>query len=359
MIRSLVLSGGSPLRVAILEYLSGGGWRDSHHHIPVELMAEGQAMANEIARALQEHPGVFPVLAVDPSLESVKGNHSRAMQLIQPDRWWEGWLELAKQADWTILIAPESQMLMSQLASRLREEGARLLVSDGEALRHFGDKWETYRHWHANGLKTIPTCLASHWTAEHWSNGGSILEPLLSLQAGWVLKARHGAGCDGSRWTLDKNQLRSWIDELEDPMQWIVQPRLVGRPGSLHFFGATAAPFPDSGQLPSGWNSFGPCSQIIQWTEQGIEYQGGQFPWKNGPPASLIEPLSACLRLPGIPLLGWIGIDFLWLPDLSVTLPLEVNARWTSAFLPLLQQLGPPLGRWLGDQLFASLREEA
>ena len=345
------------MRVAILEYLSGGGWRDSHHRIPAKLLAEGQAIANAIAEALQVHPGVFPVLAVDPSLDTIPRVASGATHRIQPDRWWEDWLELAKLADWTILIAPESQMLMSELSGRLRAEGARLLVSSAKALQHFGDKWDTYRHWQANGLQTIPTCLADDWSIRQASEGWNLPEPFLSLQSGWVLKARHGAGCDASRWTLDLHQLQSWVDELDDPTQWIVQPRLLGQPGSIHFFGANAAPFPDSGQLPSGWKLFGPCSQIIHWPEQAIEYHGGQFPWKDGPTPSLMQPLSACLYLPDAFLLGWIGVDFLWLPGPSISLPLEVNARWTSAFLPLHQQLGPHLGTWLGAQLLAGPRE--
>jgi predicted ATP-grasp superfamily ATP-dependent carboligase len=347
---------GSHLRVAILEYLSGGGWRDSQQHMPEEMMAEGQAMAYAIAGALQEHPDIAPVLAVDSSIHTSPNNLVRAIHRIQPDRWWQDWLALAKQADWTILIAPESQMLMSELAGRLRAEGARLLVSSAEALRHFGDKWETYLDWQANGLPTIPTCLADDWSIQQEAQQWSLLEPIRSFQSGWVLKARHGAGCDSSRWTLDAHQLQSWVDELEDSTQWIVQPRLVGKPGSLHFFGATAESFPNSGQLPSSWKLFGPCSQIIHWTAEGIEYQGGRFPWDGGPPPSVVQPLSACLRLPDASLLGWIGIDFLWLPELSVTLPLEINARWTSAFLPLHQQLGPTLGKWIGAQLLAAPR---
>ncbi|MFM8173561.1 MAG: ATP-grasp domain-containing protein [Pirellulaceae bacterium] len=347
------------MRVAILEYLSGGGWRDSRHDIPADMMKEGQAMASAIADALSNHPQIDPVLAVDWSLDTTPQVNAKTIQRIQPDRWWEDWLELAKMADWTILIAPESQRLMSRLAKRLREHGVRLLVSSEDALQHFGDKWETYRHWQANGLPTIPTYLADCWSMENRFGRLGIPEPLLPLQSGWVLKTRHGAGCDSSRWTLDQHQLRSWIEQLEDPTQWIVQPRLLGRPGSLHFFGATAAPFPDSGQLPSGWKLFGPCYQTIHWTTSGIEYQGSRFPWIEGPNQSLAQPLSACLRLPGAPLLGWIGIDFLWLPERSLTLPLEVNARWTSSFLPLHQQLGPPLGQWLGTQLLAGLRQES
>jgi predicted ATP-grasp superfamily ATP-dependent carboligase len=320
------------------------------------MMAEGQAMANAIAGALRHHPEVLPVLAVDSSLDDTSQTHEGAIQRIQPDRWWSEWLEIAKQADWTILIAPESQMLMSKLAGRLRAEGARLLVSGDDALRHFGDKWETYRRWHANGLPTIPTCLADDWSIEQSLSGWILREPFHPLQSGWVLKARHGAGCENSRWTKDEYQLRSWIERLEDPTHWIVQPRLAGRPGSLHFFGATGTSFPDTGQLPCAWNRFGPCSQIIHWTATGIEYQGGRFPWHDGPPPLLVEPLSACLSLPDATLRGWIGIDFLWMPELGVSLPLEVNARWTSSFLPLFQQLGPPLGRWLGDQLAAGLR---
>jgi len=316
-------------------------------------------MANAIAVALGEHPEVFPVLAIDSSLDTTPQVNASAIQRIQPDRWWHDWLEIAKQADWTILIAPESQMLMSKLADRLRAEGVRLLVSSAEALRHFGDKWETYRHWQAEGLPTVPTCLAIDWSVDRSTQSWDLRESHLPLPSGWVLKARHGAGCDNSRWTLDEHQLRNWIDELEDPTQWIVQPRLVGQPGSLHFFGATAATFPRSGQLPPDWKSFGPCSQIIHWTAAGIEYQGGRFPWNDGPPTSLLQPLSACLHLPDAPLQGWIGIDFLWLPEQSVSLPLEVNARWTSAFLPLHQQLGAPLGQSLGSLIVASLLGEA
>ncbi|HKB04465.1 MAG TPA: hypothetical protein VKD90_19740, partial [Gemmataceae bacterium] len=133
---------------------TGAGGDDESRPAP-SLLAEGRAMLDAVTSDFRAVPGVG-VLTVGE----------------------QGFSEVARAADWTLVIAPECGGRLESLCLEVLRVGGRLLGPSPEAIRRTADKLELGRFWERQGVPTPRT-----WPLGKEPTGSPV-----------VIKPRDGAG---------------------------------------------------------------------------------------------------------------------------------------------------------------------
>src|SRR5262245_17763136 len=122
----------------------------------------------------------------------------------------------ARDADYTLVIAPETGGRLEYLATEVVRVGGRLLGPSPEAIRLTGDKLALARHWQAKGVTKPKT-----GTFDEVEFNGPI-----------VVKPRDGAGSQ-DMW-IEAGGARS-VSEGETPADFIAQDCIPGFAASVAF----------------------------------------------------------------------------------------------------------------------------
>jgi predicted ATP-grasp superfamily ATP-dependent carboligase len=250
---------------------------------------EGRAMRDAVADDFRRLPGVA-VTTLDAD--------------ARDDR--ERWNRLIAAADAVLVIAPESDNLLSGLCERVRSAGRTCLCSDPDALAAAGDKLLLHAVWTAAGVPT-PRTVPLRRT-----------DPV-GLPV--VLKPQDGAGSDGLLLATRGGDLRHWQSGRE---RMVCQPFVPGRAASITFLIGPAQTVP---LLPA----FQHLSDDGRFT-----YLGGELPI----PPELAERAVALGRravgcVPG--LRGYVGVDVVLgdAADGSADFAIEINPRLTTSYVGL------------------------
>lgn len=291
------------------------------------------------------------------------------------------WARIASSCDTSIVIAPELDGLLPELIESMRKKGCSVRAPEASFLRLASDKWETHQCWISDEQITAPTWLASDWLTisdrfrpDRFRVRRALGGELKNVQTdGWVLKRRRGAGGTDMERFADGERLIGKLGSLLDLSEWIVQPWILGRSVSLALTGAwdltPGVSFRRCGPLEADCEMMleviGPTEQLFgtgsmiesasgdltESTEgstlgSSIGSSVGSYVGGNGPvevdPQELKRFARGLLRaMPGFGA-GWIGIDFLIVPD-GPWVALEINARLTSSYLGYRKHYGAML----------------
>jgi len=223
--------------------------------------------------------------------------------------------KLAAEADWSLVIAPETDGVLLRLAKEVERVGGRLLGPSPAAIALASDKFALYEHWRKLGVPTPDTVLVPE------------------SPTGWpcLVKPRDGAGSDGVRLVETAEEYRCFAGQ-------IAQRFHPGRPASLAFLIGPR----DTIAMP-------PCFQLIS-TDGQFRYGGGLLPI-DPELAARAERLgrAALVGLPG--LLGYIGVDLILgdAADGSDDAALEINPRLTTSYVGLRALFDGNLAEFLLD----------
>jgi len=213
---------------------------------------------------------------------------------------------LAAKADWSFVIAPETDGVLLELAEEVLRVGGRLLGPSPGAIALTSDKFALFRHWKARGVPTPETALC----------------PAPPSSFPCVVKRRDGAGSEGMR-----------IVECGDAFgglgdAWIAQPVIAGLSASIGFVAS-----------PNGIISLPPAFQCIS-DDGAFRYCGGGLP--VAPQLATRAARLGRIALAGIPgLLGYVGVDVMLDddPDRARDVAIEINPRLTTSFVGLRAHL--------------------
>ncbi len=231
------------------------------------------------------------------------------------------WLaDVARQADYTVLIAPETMGVLAGLAKRLETAGACSLGCSSRSIELTGNK-ATLAEWlQARGIAT-----PSH----------RIVVPAagLPLDAIYpaVLKPVDGAG------SADTYRIAHAADmpvaALAMPVA-LLQPFHRGTPMSASFLVSA-----DRAWL------IGIGRQKIKILGRQFSYQGGLLPVPCGRAEATLRRAAESV----VGMRGFIGVDFLWEPNLGKATVLEINPRVTTSCVGLSRLLpaGHLAAAWL------------
>ncbi|MDG3006393.1 ATP-grasp domain-containing protein [Paludisphaera mucosa] len=286
-----------PSTILIFEHVTGGGM--AGEPLPPSWEAEGGAMRQSLAAefAAAGRP-TRVVVALDPRLPPEEGPWETVV-VDSVER-----LEaLARRADSTLLIAPESSGVLEELTWRLSAAGCRMLGSSPSAVALTADKAALGEHLAQYGVPTPRSRVLDAGEA-HPSD----------WQYPAVLKPVDGAG------SLDTFLIER-PDERRSHERRLLQEYAPGQAMSVSFLVA-----------PGGRVRF------IAVGEQEMELAEGRFAYRGGVlPVDCPEAASLAARavesVPG--LAGFVGVDLIRDAERGRIVVLEINPRPTTSCVGL------------------------
>ena len=330
------------MKVAVLEYLSGGGTIDNA--MSTSLLNEGMSMLSALANdfVLCGHEVHTCLNTVTMHLKNGLHVDVHVQELSPSDSdWLSRWAAIARSCERTIVIAPELDHQLERIVERLRGDGSMVVASSKEFLSAACDKLTT-----ANLLSASNVSHPSTRTLSQFLQSSSDSTPLAPM----TMKRRDGAACVDMKYFATPTTLNDWLaNQFLDGDEWIVQPWLSGRPASMAVIAG------------DHWHVLGAVEQFIEIAPISLDcessmvsYLGGAGPL-SGVSFDQLESLAKKVRQafpPGAS--GWIGIDFL-VPDEAVgsqeLVVIEVNPRLTTSYLGYRQ--------WYGHKLAHDLVEDS
>jgi predicted ATP-grasp superfamily ATP-dependent carboligase len=287
--------------------------------ITSSLRAEGQAMLCAVLADLAACPGVEPVTLAEPALVEPLRRLAPTAEIhpVAADDVEKLFRRLAREAEFTLVIAPEFDDLLATRCEWALEEGSRLLGPTPEAVRLCADKLHLARHLRGHGVPTPPTRLFDP----------NRVPPTFPV----VCKLRHGAGTQAV-FVVDREAdlhdavARVRQEGFHDDL--IVQPYLAGLHASVSLF---VGPRQRLG-LP-------PAEQfILQDSPQPptrLHYRGGQLPIRDRDCRLRAGPLAERVIdvVPGLG--GLFGVDIVLGDDPATDVIIEINPRLTTSYVGL------------------------
>ena len=215
--------------------------------------------------------------------------------------------DLARAADFTVLIAPETSGILASLTRDFEHAGARLLGSTAEAVELTADKARLAARLQALSIDTPPTRTIVPGAG-------------LPLDASYpaVLKPVDGAGSVDTFYLADAQSLP---DRARQMPVAVLQPFVPGTPMSASFL---------VGHGGQSW-LIGVGIQRMAIREGRFEYRGGTLPAPC--PDALPQLKPAVDAIAG--LRGFVGVDFIWDAEERRATILEINPRPTTSYVGL------------------------
>jgi predicted ATP-grasp superfamily ATP-dependent carboligase len=215
--------------------------------------------------------------------------------------------DLARSADYTILIAPETSGILARLTRDLRQAGARNLGSTAEAVELTGNKARLAEWIQSLGIDTPLT---------------RTIDPSIGLPADTVypavLKPLDGAG---SVDTFYLSNAQSLPEDARTLAIALLQPFVAGVPMSASFL---------AGADGRAW--------LIGMGRQRMAIKNGRFQYRGGTipapcPDGATQLRGSVESITGLH--GYVGVDFIWDPDRRHITLLEINPRPTTSYVGL------------------------
>ncbi len=307
------------MRVFVYEYTCAG----ASQSFAKSLGVEGWAMLSAVVGDFRRIPGVEVIsfLAGNDLPETRFLGFLPSFPCIDPLEEEKSFRELARKADFTLVIAPEFDGILAQRCQWVKEAGGRLLGPSVTAVRLTADKYALAHFLQARKVPT-PEC----WLLG--SNSSEVFQaPEVCCQFPAVLKPRFGAGSLATyflRSAIELAPVSAAVRHEGFNGDMISQPFVPGQAASVAFLIGSKQRL-----------SLLPASQNL--SEDGrFHYQGGTVPL----PAELAHrarrlATNAIDQIPG--LLGYVGVDLVLGSgsDCSQDYVIEINPRLTTSYVGL------------------------
>ncbi len=294
------------MQVFVYEFASAAEGRGEP--LPASIRAEGRAMFTAVRDDLGRVPGVWVV-----TLPVGAADEEAAFRA------------LARGADATLVVAPESDGILLRRCRWVEEAGGRLLGPSSAAVRLAGDKRALGQHWAARGVPSPP--------CEPVERAGRVTFPA-------VLKPRDGAGSQatflvGRPEDLEGRLAAARAEGFDG--RAVLQPFVPGTAASVAFLVG-----------PRQTLALPPADQFLS-SDGRFRYRGGRVPL----PADLAGRATevawrAAAAVEG--LRGYVGVDVVLgdAADGSGDAVIELNPRLTTSYLGLRALASDNLaGVWL------------
>lgn len=293
------------MKIVVYEHFTSGARQDQA--LPAELAGEGDAMLRAIIADMLANTDFQPIVLRDKRLTDLPGAHN--LTVANNAQYQQIWQQCLHCEALFLLIAPETDGVLQQLAAAVLKAGKTLLGASPEAIAICSSKRRCSQFLQQHDLPTVTT-----QSAEHWLNNPVFTGPV-------VCKPDDGAGCIDTYYFADLIRAQVYLRSLpaDKLSQQIVQPFIAAQAMSLSLFIDQTAHILSLNQ------------QLINIGQQ-FSYQGSNIavPYPATFSRAQAQTLADQLLLAMPGLSGFIGIDILVTGDQSLIV--DINPRLTSSF---------------------------
>ncbi len=271
------------MRVFVYEYMTATGTGREPGSPDHGMYLEGRAMRDAVAEDFTRVPG-WKVL-------------------VNPDE------VVYDRACWRLVIAPENDGILAELARTIDRSGHPFLGPSLDAIRLTSDKLALAEHWRAHGIPTPATTDRAPTACEAF--------PV-------VWKPRDGAGSTDTFLVRNRFGLATALAARHPYRPMILQEFVPGRAASVAFLCGSR------GHVP-----LLPAFQLLG-DDGRFTYEGGELPIPPDLAARAVKlGRRAVACVPG--LLGYVGVDLVLgdAPDGSRDSAIEINPRLTTSYIGL------------------------
>ena len=295
------------MNILIFEYITGGGMVGEA--LPITLVREGEAMLNAIACDLSDISEVQVSVMRDYRLHTYKQSMHEYVVTDECD-YTEIIKSVENKIDALLIIAPESDGLLSKLCKQYSNRDFLLLNSSAESNALTGDKLKTYEYLSDFKIAQIPT---------YKTNDINLIE-----SEKIIIKPIDGVGCENI-YLLDNNNNLDNLPISIKNNNYIIQPYIQGQNASLSLL---------------CWN--GECGilsaniQNIKVINECLVLAGCVV---NALDRDVFAQFSADLIKALPELRGYVGVDIIITEDDDIIL-VEINPRLTTSYAGLKSACG-------------------
>jgi predicted ATP-grasp superfamily ATP-dependent carboligase len=306
--------------VLVYEYFSGGGCPAGE--LPRGLAAEALGMLWALLVDFRRWGAMRTITALDPRFGQIVPGLNRqslpADEIVcaSPGEHEKIYPSLLKRCDAVLIIAPETNGILSELTAQAEKAGIKLLCSGARAAAVAGDKAACSRIFHRAGLSIPETRTAGFNSASR--TAAQIGFPL-------VVKPIDGVGSEGvyrvDRLT-DLPAILPMVRRTTSLDRILLQSFVRGIHASVSLFvaGGRCLPICLNRQLIDEGSPF--------------QYRGSRTPLRHQASAQALElACSAVSLIPGLN--GYVGVDMVLAED-GVKL-IEINPRLTTSYIGVRQ----------------------
>ncbi len=295
------------LRIFVYELVCGGGWLGYRpcEIPPASLAREGAAMLTALAADFAAIDGVQVMALRDARFASIELPRCEVVEVVSADDEQALFRRLAHGADWTVVIAPETDGILAARCRAVEHERGRLLGPSPALVDVASDKVRTASRLLAAGIpvpegvpleasEPLPTCF-----------------PYPA-----VMKRRDAAGSQDMRLIAEARGQAPYRARLER--------YIAGVPASVAFLCG-----------PHGEIALPACHQRLS-NDGTFSYLGGSLPLEDEMARRATRLAARALRCLG-PTLGYLGVDLVLAkdPDGRRDVVIEINPRLTTSYVGL------------------------
>ena len=312
------------MKLLIYEFICGGGL--AGQLLPESLQTEGFAMLSSVVEDFSRIHDVDVVTTLDNRLKNLKLPVETVF--LAEDNEEEMLRNLSCEADFTVVIAPESDQILYERSRWIDESGANRIGSSLDAIQLTADKFALGNHLQEAGVPTVP---------------GQIVRlekgPPADTSYPAVLKPIDGAGSQSTYLIRDKQAAVLMTAETSENglrREALLQPYVPGTAVSVSFLIGTRS----SIGLPACSQKFSPDGRF--------QYQGGRCPLlQNQAERASRLAEKAVSNVSG--LAGYVGVDLVLGEDAGGDVVVEINPRWTTSYVGLRRRTVTNLAETLLD----------
>lgn len=212
------------MKILLLEYITAGGLNGLP--LPASLLREGTLMRDALLHDFSMLDDVQIVTTYDTRV-SFPVQSQEAVGITKAASPIKIWQEMLQSCDLALVIAPETDGVLTELTQMLEVSAVKNLGCNQQAVDIASSKYATYHVLKSANILTIPTYTPNEWMTSNF-------ESEVSFSDGYVLKPNDGAGCGDTFYFSDKAALHAWLN-LHPAKQagYIIQPYQAGMPASI------------------------------------------------------------------------------------------------------------------------------
>jgi predicted ATP-grasp superfamily ATP-dependent carboligase len=306
------------MHVFIYEYVTGGGWFEQDEPPAESLLAQAEAMATAVAADFCQLADLNVTITRDARLPAVAWLQCEVVSVMSRHEDQQVFVRKAAEADWTLVIAPETDGVLLRRAKLVESAGGRLLSPPPACIELASSKHRTAQ---ALAKHAVQSPLGDILTVEAAKALNNVGFPL-------VAKPVDGCGSEGIRLVKNMNELA----QLSADGTYRVERFVPGYPASVAVLCG-----------PAGDVSLPACRQRLS-QDSRFTYLGGSLPLPEHQAVRAKRLALAAVKAIG-PRFGYLGVDLILgeAADGSDDYVIEVNPRLTTSYVGLRAAAGASL----------------